>query len=63
MFWMVNLNLNQVHGKHIQIMNIGLKKSDWVHGSDADTDLGDLYYDLIVIRVVESGKDHAVFIE
>ena len=40
------------------------EKSDWVHGGDADTpDLGDVCSDLIVIRVVESGKDHTVFIE
>ena len=40
------------------------EKSDWVHGGDADTpDLGDVCCDLIVIRVVESGKDHTVFIE
>ena len=40
------------------------EKSDWVHGGDDDApDLGDQCTDLLVIRVVEEGKEHTVFIE
>ena len=38
--------------------------SDWVHGGDDDTpNLGNQCTDLLVIRVVEEGKDHTVFID
>ena len=40
------------------------ERSDWVHGGDEDApDLGDQCTDLLVIRVVEEGKEHTVFIE
>ena len=40
------------------------ERSDWVHGGDDDApDLGDQCTDLLVIRVVEEGKEHTVFIE
>ena len=40
------------------------ERSDWVHGGDDDApDLGDQCTDLLVIRVVEQGKEHTVFIE
>tara|TARA_X000001036_G_scaffold426669_1_gene454349 strand:+ start:145 stop:537 length:393 start_codon:yes stop_codon:yes gene_type:complete len=40
------------------------ERTDWVHGGDADTpDLGDACTDLLVIRVVDKGKDHTVFIK
>ena len=40
------------------------EKSDWVHGGEDDApSLGDVCSDLVVIRVVESGKDHTVFID
>ncbi len=38
--------------------------SDWVHGGDDDTpNLGNQCTDLLVIRVVEEGKDHTVFVD
>ena len=38
--------------------------SDWVHGGDDDTpNLDDQCTDLLVIRVVEEGKDHTVFVD
>ena len=40
------------------------ERSDWVHGGEADApDLGDQCTDLLVIRVVEEGKEHTVFVE
>ena len=40
------------------------ERSDWVHGGDDDApNLGDQCTDLLVIRVVEEGKEHTVFIE
>ena len=40
------------------------ERSDWVHGGDADApDLGDQCTDLLVIRVVEEGKEHTVFVD
>ena len=39
------------------------ERSDWVHGGEADApDLGDQCTDLLVIRVVEEGKEHTVFV-
>ena len=36
----------------------------WVHGGESDTpDLGDACTDLLVIRVVDEGKDHTVFVK
>ena len=38
--------------------------TDWVHGGEADApDLGDVCTDLLVIRVVDEGKNHTVFVE
>ena len=38
--------------------------TDWVHGGEADApDLGDSCTDLLVIRVVDEGKNHTVFVE
>ena len=40
------------------------ERSDWVHGGEADApDLGDQCTDLLVIRVVEEGKEHTVFVD
>ena len=40
------------------------ERSDWVHGGEADApDLGDQCTDLLVIRVVEEGKQHTVFVD
>ena len=40
------------------------ERSDWVHGGEADApDLGDQCTDLLVIRVVEEGTEHAVFVD
>ena len=40
------------------------ERSDWVHGGAADApDLGDQCTDLLVIRVVEEGKEHTVFVD
>ena len=40
------------------------ERSDWVHGGDDDTpNLGNQCTDLLVIRVVEEGKDHTVFVD
>ena len=36
----------------------------WFHGGEADApDLGDQCTDLLVIRVVEEGKEHTVFVD
>ena len=40
------------------------ERTDWVHGGESDTpDLGDGCTDLLVIRVVDEGKDHTVFVK
>ena len=40
------------------------ERTDWVHGGEADApDLGDACTDLLVIRVVDEGKNHTVFVE
>ncbi len=40
------------------------ERSDWIHGGEADApDLGDQCTDLLVIRVVEEGKEHTVFVD
>jgi quercetin dioxygenase-like cupin family protein len=40
------------------------ERSDWVHGGEADApDLGDQCTDLLVIRVVDEGKEHTVFVD
>ena len=40
------------------------ERSDWVHGGEAAAqDLGDQCTDLLVIRVVEEGKEHTVFVD
>ena len=40
------------------------ERSDWVHGGEADApDLGDQCTDLLVMRVVEEGKEHTVFVD
>ena len=40
------------------------ERSDWVHGGDVDApDLGNQCTDLLVIRVVEEGKEHTVFVD
>ena len=40
------------------------ERSDWVHGGEADApDLGDQCTDLLVIRVVEEGKENTVFVD
>ena len=40
------------------------ERSDWVHGGEDDApDLGDQCTDLLVIRVVEEGKEHTVFVD
>ena len=40
------------------------ERSEWVHGGEADApDLGDQCTDLLVIRVVEEGKEHTVFVD
>ena len=38
--------------------------TDWVHGGEADApDLGDACTELLVVRVVDKGKKHTVFVE
>ena len=40
------------------------ERSDWVHGGEVDApDLGNQCTDLLVIRVVEEGKEHTVFVD
>ena len=40
------------------------ERTDWVHGGEDDApDLGDACTDLLVIRVVDEGKNHTVFVE
>ena len=40
------------------------ERTDWVHGGEEDApDLGDACTDLLVIRVVDEGKSHTVFVE
>ena len=40
------------------------ERTDWVHGGESDTpDLGEACTDLLVIRVVDQGKDHTVFVK
>ena len=40
------------------------ERTDWVHGGEIDTpDLGEACTDLLVIRVVDQGKDHTVFVK
>jgi quercetin dioxygenase-like cupin family protein len=40
------------------------ERTDWVHGGENDTpDLGEACTDLLVIRVVDQGKDHTVFVK
>ena len=40
------------------------ERSDWVHGGEADApDLGDACTELLVVRVVDKGKKHTVFVE
>jgi quercetin dioxygenase-like cupin family protein len=39
-------------------------KGEWVHGGEDDApDLGDACTELLVIRVVDEGKKHTVFVE
>tara|TARA_B100001057_G_scaffold296954_1_gene297210 strand:+ start:56404 stop:56808 length:405 start_codon:yes stop_codon:yes gene_type:complete len=40
------------------------ERTDWIHGGEADApELGDGCTDLLVIRVVDKGKEHTVFVE
>ena len=40
------------------------ERTDWVHGGEVDTpELEDVCTDLLVIRIVDKGKDHTVFIK
>ena len=40
------------------------ERTDWVHGGEDDApDLGNACTDLLVIRVVDEGKNHTVFVE
>ena len=40
------------------------ERTDWVHGGEEDApDLGNACTDLLVIRVVDEGKNHTVFVE
>ena len=61
---MAYLSLNLLgNGKTIPKVNIGLKELIGYMGEDDAPDLGDACTDLLVIRVVDEGKNHTVFVE